>query len=99
MPQLLPRQGEERNGGRESYFFSAFLSAGFFSAPAAAAGAAAPASVSAVSSLAAFLLFLVILSTRTLGKPKGLRPSFQRSSVCSTWMRSPRVSTLRERAS
>src|SRR5262249_13002450 len=68
---------------RTGYFFSA-----------AGAAAASPSPSSAFSSLA-FLAFLAILTTLTLGSPKGLRPSGQRSSSCICLMRSPRVNTLR----
>lgn len=86
------RTGEHPSAERSGrlYFLPAAFSPGFFS-PGFFSGSAA-----AASSLA-FLAFLPILSTRTLGRPKGLRPSGQRSSFWRTLMRSARVITLRDR--
>jgi hypothetical protein len=47
--------------------------------------------------LAFFTFLTTILMTLTFGKPNGVPPSFQRSSVWSRRMRSPRVSTFRAR--
>src|SRR5262245_45160773 len=65
-------------------------------AAAPAAGAAAPSAPSAPSSaLAAFFFFFIAsLSTRTLGSPSTLSPSFQRSDSLSFKTRSALVSTF-----
>src|SRR5687767_13206909 len=74
-----------------------------FAAPAAGLAAAAPPAAgvapsapSAPSSALAFFFFLrASFRTRTLGRPRTLWPSVQRSDSFSLSTRSPRVSTLR----
>src|SRR5690349_18632228 len=67
--------------------------AGLAAAAPPAAGAAAPSAPS--SALAFFFFFRASFSTRTLGRPRTLWPSCQRSASFSLSTRSARVSTLR----
>ncbi len=61
---------------------------------------ASAAAVVSASSLVFFFFFLptAVSTMRTFGRPSGLRPAVQRSSACSTAIRSSRFSTLRARA-
>src|SRR5205085_10623909 len=70
-------------------------------APLAAGAAAAPAAPASPSAAFSFFgaAFFTIFTTRTFGKPYGLRPSAQRSVSINVLIRSSRVSTLRARAS
>src|SRR5262249_7467954 len=105
---LEPGKISQRTRSRPAvatYFFAAPLAgaAAALAAGAAAplAGAAAPAAGAAApsapsSGLAGFFFFFsASLSTRTLGKPRTLSPSFQRSVSLSLRIRSARVNTLR----
>ena len=75
-----PGKNPERAGPKERYFLpSAFLPSGFLAAPAAPAAPSAP---SSPSSFFFFFFFIDSLKTRTLGRPSGLSPSFQRSASC-----------------
>src|SRR4029077_13999387 len=94
-------------GLQDGYFFSGAAAFGeaAFGEPAFGAAAfevgSAPSTPSArcSSSLAFFTFLPTIRWTRTWGRAYGLQPSVKRSSFCNVLMRSPRVSTLRARAS
>ena len=95
-PQSVPHEYKEP-AAAVGYLETVLLLVALLSA----AGAAA-ASVPAAGRLLFFLGLLRLLGDLQhahFRQVKGLRPSCQRSSFCSTIMRSPRVSTLRERAS
>src|SRR5689334_9786787 len=86
----------EEGGTRYFLAGAAFLSAAG-AAGVAAAGVAPSAAAPSSAALAFFFFFSDSLKTRTLGRPITESPSFQRSASLSLAIRSPRVSTFRER--